>query len=391
MTNYEENTGRPTVRETVECESNTIYDGSSDPLGHIFEGIETAFIVKSREGNPAPSNITIKNYKFVNVRFGCLGSAQSTYVGVNSTNIAIQNCTHYIDEGIQWVERSDGKTAPLDGGILIFGNGKIDKVRVQNNSCTGLARVALTGDHCNGWTVEGNSSSGAGDTSIYFTGWGHTAKKNTIVNSAKDGIKTRVNEEYNPLLPKSGGHTITENIVLDFAQPVGFGGGLDWQDPPGWLHQPRDAGAAINIDGKYRGREASLPHPDELAEMGIITVTNNYVKVTKRGMTREDYPNPPTPMVCINYGSKKIVSRSNLIVALKDSDFSHYKIETNDPSSSADDLINEDQRCLLEVVSPNINPGYNPEEAPFAGEPIEPSKIKKSSKTYYEEELVIKT
>ena len=64
MTNYEENTGRPTVRETVECESNTIYDGSSDPLGHIFEGIETAFIVKSREGNPAPSNITIKNYKF---------------------------------------------------------------------------------------------------------------------------------------------------------------------------------------------------------------------------------------------------------------------------------------------------------------------------------------
>lgn len=391
MTNYEVNTGRPTVRETVECEDGRIYDGSLDDLGDTFEGIETAFIVKSREGKPAPSNITIKNYKFVNVRFGCVGSAQNNYVGNNSKNITVENCTLHIDEGIQWVERNDGKTVPLDGGTLVFGNGKIDKVKVRNNSCTGLSRVALTGDHCTGWLVQGNSSSGAGDSSIYFTGWGHTAKENTIVNSAKDGIKTRVNEEYNPLLPKSGGHTITENIILNFAQPVGFGGGLDWQNPPGWLHQPRDAGAAINIDGKYRGRESSLPHPDELAEMGTTTITNNYIKVVKRGMARESFPFSPTPMVCIKYGSKKIVSRSNLIVALKDSDFFHYKIETNDPSSSADDLINEHQRYLLKVVSPNVNPGYNPEGAPFAGEPKEPLKLKKTSATYYEEILVIKT
>ena len=200
---------------TIQCESNTVYDGK----GQLIEDVDTAFKIKA-----GVSNVTIKNYKFRNVTYGVLGQKNGDS---ESCNITVENCEMHNDPGSDPYVDKEGQNSGVNGqdtgaGILVYGNGVFHDVKVTKNVCTGLARILLTGEEARAWTIFGNRSDGSEDTSIYVKGHNSIITWNCVVDSGKCGIKVRNNKDVNAA---SGGHLIECNYVENFSMIKPDGGG----------------------------------------------------------------------------------------------------------------------------------------------------------------------
>jgi hypothetical protein len=260
---------------TIQCKSDTVYDGK----GQLIEDVDTAFSIKA-----GISNVTIKNYKFRNVRYGVLGKKGEG----ESSNIVVENCEMHNDPGTDPFVDYEGqrvtKTSGQDtgSGILIFGNGHFHDTIVKLNVCTGLARLVLTGDEARNWLVCGNRSDGSEDSSIYVKGMQSKVTWNYVLNSGKCGIKTRPNKNLDTQM---GGHHICYNYVEEFG-----------------LIKP-DAGACINI---------AVPS----------LVEHNTCKVVKFPAAKPLKANAR----CYAYSCPMIVSRNNVAITLDNSKFLAYRV-----------------------------------------------------------------
>jgi len=260
---------------TIECKSNTVYDGK----GQLIEDENVAFKIRG-----GVSNVTIKNYKFRNVKYAVLGSKGEG----ESTNIIVEHCEMHNDPGSdpfvdyegQKVTRTSGQDT--GAGVLIYGNMVMHDTTVRFNECTGLARLVLTGSNARNWTICSNRSDGAEDSSIYVKGTRSIVTWNHVVNSGKCGIKTRPNSDPDTQM---GGHHIAYNYVEEYG-----------------LIKP-DSGACINI---------SVP----------TLVEYNTCKVVKFPAAKPANGHA----LCYAYNVPMIISRHNVAITLDHHRFIPYRI-----------------------------------------------------------------
>jgi hypothetical protein len=260
---------------TIQCKDNTVYDGK----GQLIEDEKVAFSISA-----GVSNVTIKNYKFRNVKYAVLGTKGAG----ESRNIIVEHCEMQNDPGsdpfVDYEGQKVTKTSGQDtgAGVLIYGNYALHDTIVRFNVCTGLARIVLTGSEARNWTVCSNRSDGAEDSSIYVKGTQSVVTWNHVINSGKCGIKTRPNGNRNTQM---GGHRIAFNYVEEFG-----------------LIKP-DSGACINI---------AVP----------TIVEYNTCKVLKFPAAKS----PTGHARCYNYASPFIISRHNVAITKDDHKFRAWQI-----------------------------------------------------------------
>ena len=113
---------------TITCTANTVYDGK----GSLIENEENAFLIKD-----GLDNITIKNYRFKNVKYPVKGE----WVNLEeSNNIRVTDCEFFNQAGAATVPGSS-----TGAGILVYGQGALHNVTVANNLCTGHTSIVDTG------------------------------------------------------------------------------------------------------------------------------------------------------------------------------------------------------------------------------------------------------
>ena len=289
-----------------------MYDGQ----GALIENEENAFLIKD-----GLDNITIKNYRFKNVKYPVKGE----WVNLEESNkIRVTDCEFFNQAGAATVPGSS-----TGAGILVYGQGALHNVTVANNRCTGYTSIVDTGSinvaplsktvsgtneawKNNGnelentstwgrnprvWNIKGNTSEGSPDAAIFVNGCLSRITENILKNCGKEGIKIVPNfklHESSGSTPVNnwevlnGGHFISDNRVEEY----------------GLLSS--DAVAAIDIQS-----------PSCILE-------RNFVKVTLKGAV-----SPERDKICYHYGNSSpfLISEFNTAQTLAVAGFHSYVIE----------------------------------------------------------------
>lgn len=297
---------------TITCTANTVYDGK----GSLIENEENAFLIKD-----GLDNITIKNYRFKNVKYPVKGE----WVNLEeSNNIRVTDCEFFNQAGAATVPGSS-----TGAGILVYGQGALHNVTVANNLCTGHTSIVDTGSlnvaplsktvsgitetwknntgeieetstwgrNPRVWNIIGNTSDGSPDPAIFVNGCLSRITENNLKNCGKEGIKIVSNFKLHESTGSTpvynwevltGGHYITANRVVEY----------------GLLSS--DAVAAIDIQS-----------PSCILE-------RNFVKVTLRGAV-----SPQKDKICYHYGNSSpfLISEYNEAQTLPFAGFQSYVIE----------------------------------------------------------------
>ena len=164
---------------------------------------ETAFILRGCE------DITFRDCAFDGCHYGILGSNQT------SRDIRLISCRGNHPEAAQ----GEG------GGSMIFGNGMMENVKVDQCEGAGWQHLVLSGD-AQRWTVTNSGIAESGDSAIYLRGSQHRVHNCWVRKAGKDGIK---------ILDYQSGERGTQNIVAD-CQIFGAG------------YVKSDGGVCVNIE-----------------------------------------------------------------------------------------------------------------------------------------------
>lgn len=164
---------------------------------------ETAFILRGCE------DVTFRNCAFDDCHYGILGS------NATSRDIRLIGCRGYHDAPVQ----GEG------GGAMIFGNGVMDNVKIDQCEGLGWQHLVLSGD-AERWTVTNSSMDESGDSAIYLRGSQHRVDNCWVRRAGKDGIK---------ILDYQSGARGTQNIVANCHV---FGAG----------YVKSDGGVCVNIE-----------------------------------------------------------------------------------------------------------------------------------------------
>jgi len=297
---------------TITCTANTVYDGK----GSLIENEENAFLIKD-----GLDNITIKNYRFKNVKYPVKGE----WVNLEESNkIRVTDCEFFNQAGAATVPGSS-----TGAGILVYGQGALHNVTVANNRCTGYTSIVDTGSlnvaplsktvsgltetwkNTSGdipetstwgrnprvWNIRGNTSDGSPDPAIFVNGCLSRITGNNLRNCGKEGIKIVPNFKLHESTGSTpvynwevltGGHFITDNRVIEY----------------GLLSS--DAVAAIDIQSPS------------------CIVERNFVKVTLKGAV-----SPQKDKICYHYGNSSpfLISEYNKAQTLPVAGFQTYVIE----------------------------------------------------------------
>jgi hypothetical protein len=299
---------------TIICAADQVYDGQ----GALIENEENAFLIK--DGH---DNITIRNYRFKNVKYPVKGEWTGTE---ESNNIRVTDCEFFNQAGAATVPGSS-----TGAGILVYGQGALHNVTVENNTCTGYTSIVDTGSlniapsgktisgiektwqsgnawietesswgsNPRVWNIIGNTSDGSPDPAIFVNGSLSRIVGNNIRNCGKEGIKVAANFKSSPLgddqppVPNwevlNGGHYITSNIVKEY--------GLE----------SNTAVAAIDIQSPS------------------CVVDYNTVRVSLLGAVSAD-----KDKICYHYGNSSpfLISEYNEAKTLDDDRYKSYVIES---------------------------------------------------------------